>query len=387
MGGAVFNMQGNLTIRDSTIANNDAFGGADSVPNHAQGIGGAVFDLNGSFIATGSTFAKNSASAYASQIYNLEYDGAQARTAQTTLRDTIVFGGTGGGFDLASDKNTFGITPPVGSSADANVSQFDLVGTTFAQDHGTITGSPLTSNPLLGPLQDNGGPTDTMALNPASPAIDAGGSFGLSTDQRGDPRRVDFSGVPNASGGNGADIGALEVQKKCATQTSPAQACHSLTVRVTGSGTGRVTGPGISCPGKCSASYAASTTVALTAAAQTGSVFTGWSGGCSGTGTCTVKMTQDRAVTATFKPIPPPNTTITGASVSSSKRRATFSFKGTGGVGALRFKCKLDNSTFALCSSPKTYSQLKRGSHTFEVKSIDARSKADPTPATRSFRI
>ena len=64
----------------------------------------------------------------------------------------------------------------------------------------------LNVNPLLGPLQNNGGPTETMALLPGSPAIDAGNialiPSGITTDQRGAPRDV-YGGV---------DIGAFEVQ-------------------------------------------------------------------------------------------------------------------------------------------------------------------------------
>ncbi len=49
------------------------------------------------------------------------------------------------------------------------------------------------------------------------------------------------------------------------------------------------------------ADFAPSTSVALTPNAASGSTFTGWVGeGCSGTGTCTVSMTQARNVTATF---------------------------------------------------------------------------------------
>ena len=76
-----------------------------------------------------------------------------------------------------------------------------------------------------------------------------------------------------------------------------------LTVTEPGNGFGSVTSDpsGISCPGTCSASYAAGTSVTLTALASAGSVFTGWSGGgCSGTGTCTVVLNSDQSVTATF---------------------------------------------------------------------------------------
>lgn len=53
-----------------------------------------------------------------------------------------------------------------------------------------LTGSvaaPL--DPQLGALQDNGGPTPTMALSSTSPAINQGYSFGFTTDQRGYPLR------------------------------------------------------------------------------------------------------------------------------------------------------------------------------------------------------
>jgi hypothetical protein len=62
----------------------------------------------------------------------------------------------------------------------------------------------LQVDPLLAPLADNGGPTWTLALQPGSPALDAGNNFaGLSTDQRG-------PGFVRVAGGR-ADIGAYEV--------------------------------------------------------------------------------------------------------------------------------------------------------------------------------
>ena len=69
----------------------------------------------------------------------------------------------------------------------------------------------------------------------------------------------------------------------------------------TGSGTIISNPAGINCGSTCSASYTSGTSVTLTASASSGSTFAGWSSeGCSGTGTCTVSMTQARNVAATF---------------------------------------------------------------------------------------
>jgi hypothetical protein len=78
---------------------------------------------------------------------------------------------------------------------------------------------------------------------------------------------------------------------------------YLLTVSKTGTGTGGVTSlpAGINCGSTCSANFDYNTIVTLSASADAGSTFTGWSGeGCSGTGTCQVTMSQARAVTSTF---------------------------------------------------------------------------------------
>jgi len=78
----------------------------------------------------------------------------------------------------------------------------------------------------------------------------------------------------------------------------------ALTVTNAGAGTGTVMASvgAIDCPGTCSDSYLYDTDVTLTAAADPGSTFMGWSGvpGCTVAATCLVDMTQTRAVTATF---------------------------------------------------------------------------------------
>jgi len=77
---------------------------------------------------------------------------------------------------------------------------------------------------------------------------------------------------------------------------------YALNVAEEGSGSGSVTSnpTGISCPTTCAANYSSGTSVVLTATPNAGSTFAGWSGACSGRGTCTVSMNSNQAVTATF---------------------------------------------------------------------------------------
>jgi len=77
---------------------------------------------------------------------------------------------------------------------------------------------------------------------------------------------------------------------------------QTLTVAKAGNGTGTVVSSpaGISCGASCIADFANSTLVTLTATEDAGSTFTGWSGDCSGIGTCNVTMSLARSVTATF---------------------------------------------------------------------------------------
>ena len=90
---------------------------------------------------------------------------------------------------------------------------------------------------------------------------------------------------------NGTDRDAVLVRYRGST----------LTVAKTGSGSGSVASSlaGISCGSSCSAPFAA-VPVTLTPKASAGSRFAGWSGACSGIGTCTLTMSGDRAATARF---------------------------------------------------------------------------------------
>jgi hypothetical protein len=77
---------------------------------------------------------------------------------------------------------------------------------------------------------------------------------------------------------------------------------YALTVNLAGSGSGTVTSQpaGINCGGDCSEDYNYNKKVALTAAADPGSTFTGWGSACSGIGACEVSMTAAKNVSAEF---------------------------------------------------------------------------------------
>jgi hypothetical protein len=75
-----------------------------------------------------------------------------------------------------------------------------------------------------------------------------------------------------------------------------------LNVNKAGTGLGTVTSTpvGINCGTDCAETLVSGDNITLTASAAVGSTFTGWSGACTGTGSCVVSMTQARNVTATY---------------------------------------------------------------------------------------
>lgn len=85
------------------------------------------------------------------------------------------------------------------------------------------------------------------------------------------------------------------------TMVSPLE--YLLLTSKPGTGQGTVSGPEINCGDACLAAFNAGTEVSLSATADPGSIFDGWSGGgCSGTGLCTVTMNANITITANFKP-------------------------------------------------------------------------------------
>ena len=80
-----------------------------------------------------------------------------------------------------------------------------------------------------------------------------------------------------------------------------------------------------------------------------------------------------------------PETTIqSGPSPSTSLTSATFTFSSEAGAA---FECRLDGGAFGGCTSPKIYTGLHEGTHTFAVRATDSAGNTDPSPAIRPWTI
>jgi len=211
-GGGIYNT-GGLKIINCTLYNNGA------------GYGGGLYDPGADVQIVNSTFSGNSASEGGGAIYG---GGAGVLVANCTLSGNTAPECSTGGIGCYNSGAIEGGPMMIGNTVmDAGVSSRNIasvvtsLGYNLSSDDGggflTATGDQINTDPMLGPLQDNGGATPTHALLHCSPAIDKGKrdtipALAVDTDQRGFPRPVGVLFVANASGGDGSDIGAFEVQ-------------------------------------------------------------------------------------------------------------------------------------------------------------------------------
>jgi hypothetical protein len=210
-GGGIYNNAGKMAMTNSTLSANSANGEGGGIENHnsgfditnstlsgnsAQNGGGLRNDDGGEMNLTNCTITANSAKGVGG-VDTSAGDGMGisntiiAKNTDSDGNPDCLGSFSSSGYNLIGDDSGATITPATG----------DQIGT---------AGSPI--DPRLGPLQDNGGPTQTQALLAGSTAIDKGNSSGSNTDQRGFARPVDNPAIPNATGGDGSDIGAFEVQ-------------------------------------------------------------------------------------------------------------------------------------------------------------------------------
>lgn len=236
-GGAIFADGGSLIVDTATFANNFAIGGNGG--NGGQNDGGLNCGAHGKGgFAYGGAIANNAATVNVKHS-TLSLNNAQAgntgvNTPGVNKPPQPVAEGTGGGIRVGPGSVTLENTiiavntaanglgdttgaPTPGPNVDGAVTSngHNLLGIATEATGFTGPGDQTGANPMLAPLADNDGPTQTMALTPGSPAIDAGVAAGASFDQRGKPRTYDDPGVANAATSDGTDIGAFELQPSC----------------------------------------------------------------------------------------------------------------------------------------------------------------------------
>jgi hypothetical protein len=192
-GGGVYNWYGTLTIENSTISGNTAHDG------------GGVFNSAGVLTLTNSTVSGNTANV-GGGVYNSFYFFS---LTTLTLNNSLIAGNqatvapeiqnVGSSIVTANNFNLFG------TNGHAGVVGFTPGPTDIVPAPGVVVAN------ILGPLADNGGPTQTHALVSSSPAINAG-NLGGCVDSAGALLTTDQRGFPRPFNGRICDIGSYELQ-------------------------------------------------------------------------------------------------------------------------------------------------------------------------------
>lgn len=392
-GGAVTNENATVTLTNNTFSGNQA----------STGSGGAINQTFGSMLLIHNTITGNSAGDMGGGLYNF--------VGTMTLRNNLISGNTatsgpecynstliGSTVITANAHNVLGVSGNAGGCP-AGLADF-------------VPAGALTT--ILKPLGDNGGPTQTHALLYGSPALDlADMAFCPFTDQRG-------AGRPQVSG---CDIGAFEESGLVVLSANSntvdglhgpgdviaieVSFSHIVTVIGTpqltletgavdrvvdysaGSGTATLTFLYTVQPGDVSSDLDYAGTAALSRnggiiqdLGNVNAVLTLPAPGATGSLGAARALVIDGAA---------PDTALTSTpDVFGPLRSATFEFTGTdvGAAGLSGFTCVLDGVSYLGCASPIVFAgPLADGSHTFQVRAIDALGNEDPTPATFAWTV
>ena len=281
LGGAIFNDRGTVVVRNSTFTGNTTRGGPgggtgqSGAAQGGQDAGAAIFSRNGQLVILNSTINGNpSVEGTGGGIYFLQDD--LTIPSSFSLRNTIV-------------ANNGSVDCSVEGSSISSESVGNLI-----QNNGNCPGATLTGDPLLGPLQNNQGPTPTMAIGLTSPALNAADpTTSRLVDQRGQTRPEE----------GGFDIGAFElclIGSGHLTMPCPIIAGVLGTEALT-----MITSPaggGVTAPPSGTSQEVRDSIIPVTARPSPGFRFTNWSSNVASPGapTTTIVMTGPQTVTATF---------------------------------------------------------------------------------------
>ncbi|MFN8151088.1 MAG: choice-of-anchor Q domain-containing protein [Solirubrobacterales bacterium] len=381
-GGAI-ESDGHLTIQASLINNNQVTSGG-SGSSSLSGGGIAQFnDPATSLTIDNSTIAANSTQVGGTGggIYSIGNVG--------TITNSTIYGNsspTGANLYMSTQlrlSNTIVSNPTAGPncSGAAVISEgFNLESASSCGLNQSTDKSNTPSN--LGALTDNGGPTRTRAPLAGSAVIDAGkAAAGVTTDQRGLIRPSDIATVADVVGGDGSDIGAVEVQDTVAPDTTI----------TSGPAEGSTVGPkpefGFSssegrshfeCAVDGAAFAACSTPDALSALGDGAHTFQVRA--IDGTGNAdATPASRSFTVDATA-----PTTKLGKVKKKTSKRKLKVKFSSEAGA---TFECRVDSKPFKACTSPYKTKKLKPGKHTIEVRAGDAYGNVEAKPAKAKFKV
>jgi hypothetical protein len=295
LGGAIFNDGGTLTIRNSTFYNNVAVrGNGGGAPNPGQADngadgGGAIFSHNGTTTLQHVTISSNQTTGPYGGVYIYR---DSTGTAAFNLYNSIIV-------------NNGSTTESPNECVMAGTG-IQVVGTgNIIGQNDNCPGLMTNVNPSLGPLQNNGGLTPTMAIPQNSSAMDTANAFyALSVDQRGVYRPQ----------GSGYDVGAYEL---CPFRQLLGQICTPGTIvtppttEVLTMQVGPASSDGSTDPAPGATAITEGTVRVITATPAPGRFFVTWSNNVTvpSSPITTVVMNQPQTVTATFTD---PSTTIAG---------------------------------------------------------------------------
>ncbi|MCP4358984.1 MAG: DUF11 domain-containing protein [Chloroflexi bacterium] len=250
-GGAVAVFNGNLTVSNNTLINNTASGGAAiygigiatsitvahtlfanniSINSDAGGRGGAFrIDDGGTATIYNSTFDSNTTDSFGGAMYT---DGTVTVTNSTFNNNSSTNGSSqaGGIYTLGAftSRNNIFANSSGGGDCYRQSGTFTAQGNNLDTDGTCLTAAGsnfITADPLLGPLQNNGGAVDTLAIGASSPALNVGDNNYapadlVDIDNDGDTTELspyDQRGVGFERIIGAIDLGAYEFDGGCAT--------------------------------------------------------------------------------------------------------------------------------------------------------------------------
>jgi len=241
-GGGISHFHGTLTINSSTINANSAIGINHGTP---EGTGGGIESQN-TMTITNSTISGNSANSSA---------GGIAHGIVTKIKNSTISGNAapqGGGIASSAAEACSPCQLEIANTIlqagaeGTNIFMFNNTGTAtslgynLSSDDGsgvlTATGDRINADPMLGPLQNNGGPTFTHDLLAGSPAVN-GGDPNFTPPPLYDQRGSGYDRVVNGR----IDIGSLEIQGALPTPTPTAKATATATATPTATATATAT--------------------------------------------------------------------------------------------------------------------------------------------------